>query len=110
MASNRITINGTTVTVTGSASSVSIINGKVIVNGQVVQDGLSGIVEIKWDGPLASLQADAAVTCGDVHGNVRAASSVSAGDVGGSVNAGGSVNCGQVSGSVNAGGAVNCRR
>lgn len=105
-----ITINGTAIAISGGASSVSIINGEVRVNGQLVKDGLQGVVEIKWDGPLASLRADANVTCGDVQGDVRASGSVKAGNVGGHVQAGGSVNCDNVGGGVQAGGSVNCRK
>lgn len=108
--STRISINGKTIIIDGNASNVSIANGTVTVNGKAVASDLSGIVEVKWEGPLATLTSDASVTCGDVQGNVRAAGSVSAGNVAGSINAGGSIQCGTVGGNVNAGGSVACRR
>ena len=90
-----------------SGRSVSIINGKVTIDG-VVQDGsLSGIVEVRIiEGVLQELSCDASVNCSEVRGNVRASGSVNCGDISGSVNAGGSVNCGSVGGGVNAGGSV----
>jgi phage baseplate assembly protein gpV len=110
MSTNRITINGKTITIQGNASNVTIVNGTVTVNGKTIASDLSGIVEVKWEGPAASVQSDAAVTCGDVQGNVRAAGSVNAANVGGDVRAGGSVNCDKVGGGVQAGGSVNCRK
>ena len=87
--------------------SISIINGKVKVDG-VEQDGsLHGVVEIRiLEGKLEQLTTDASVNCGDVLGSVEAGGSVNCGNVGSSVDAGGSVNCGKVSGSVDAGGSV----
>jgi len=94
----------------GSVSAVSITGGTVRVNGKVIAEGLSGVIDVKWEGPLASLESDSSVTCGDVQGSVSAGSSVSCGKVGGSVNAGSSVHCDAVGGSVNAGSSVSCRR
>jgi hypothetical protein len=98
-----ITIDGRTF----SGRSVSIINGRLTIDG-VVQDGsLSGVVEIKvTEGVLGELRTDASVSCGAVTGNVSAGGSVNCDGVGGSVTAGGSVNCGTVRGSVSAGGSV----
>lgn len=90
-----------------SASSVSIINGRVIIDGKEQDGTLSGVVEIRVvEGVLGALTTDAPVTCGAVSGNVTAGGSVNCDDIGGSVRAGGSVNCGDVSGSVSAGGSV----
>lgn len=106
MSGNRITINGKTHNVQGS--SISVINGKLYVDDKLVEEGLQGIVEVKWEGPLASLSSDAAVTCGDVHGGVTAGSSVSCGSVAGSVDAGSKVMCGKVGGNVDAGSSIMC--
>lgn len=108
--STRITINGKTHVVAGNAASVSIVNGAIMVNGNALEPDLAGIVEVKWEGPLAMVTSDASVTCGDVHGDVRAAGSVHANDVKGNVNAGGGVKCGTVGGDINAVGSVSCRR
>lgn len=90
-----------------SGNSVSVINGRVIIDG-VSQDGaLSGVVEIKvTEGVLGSLTTDASVSCDQVTGNISAGGSVHCGWVGGSVSAGGSVNCDAVGGFVSAGGSV----
>lgn len=99
-----------TITIDGrsfpGARSVSIINGRVTIDG-VPQDGtLSGVVEIRVEGVLGELKTDASVSCGQVTGSVSAGGSVRCEGVGGGVNAGGSVNCGDVRGMVVAGGSV----
>lgn len=102
---NKITINGKEYATRGG--SVVVAGNRVIVDGKDVGgEPLSGIVEVWWDGPLASLKCDASVTCGEVLGSVRAGGSVRCANVGGDVDAGGSVNCGTVGGSVDAGGSV----
>ena len=97
-----------------SGSNISIINGRVIIDGKEVSvDGLTGVktsevvIRIE-DGSIGELTTDASVTCGAVTGNVTARGSVNADSIGGNVDAGGSVNCDNVSGSVDAGGSVNC--
>lgn len=101
----RITVDGQTFTVEGN--NVSIINGVVTVGGSTVISGLTGNVNIKWEGDLASLKTDASVTCRDVNGSVEAAGSVNCGNVSGSVNAGGSIKAsGHIGKSINAGGSV----
>lgn len=102
---NQITINGRTISVSGS--NIVVTNNTVIVDGKVVSEGLSGIVRIEWAGPLASLDCGASVNvAGDVQGTVDAGGSVTCRSVGGDVDAGGSVNCGAVAGKVRAGGSV----
>ena len=92
MTTNRITINGQTFEVTGS--SVSIINGTVVVGDSTLITGLEGSVHLQWEGDLASLKTDSSVECRDVKGNV---------------NAGGRVTCNNIEGSVNANGRVEGR-
>lgn len=101
-----IKING----VTYEGNSVSIINGKVIIDGVCqVTDKLTGVVKIEVTGNLTSLETDAPVTVhGNVLGNVKAGGSVQCNDVGNNVDSGGSCNCGDVGGDVDAGGSVNC--
>ena len=90
-------------------SSVSIIGGRVIIDGIVQhqdenQPLLSGVVEVRvTDGVLGHLTCDASVTCGNIDGNVSAGGSVNCSNVGGAVNAGGSIRCGNVRGPINAG-------
>lgn len=105
--SSRITINGKSITIDGDVSGVVISNGRITVGGVTVGENLTGIVEVKWEGPLASLQCDSSVTCGDVSGFVTADGSVKCQNVEGDVRAGGSVSCGNVTGSARAGGSLN---
>lgn len=105
----NITINGNSISVSGvhTKGDIVIRNGSVIIDGVTVASNLSGIVKIKWDGPLASLRTDSSVECGDVANNVDAGGSVSCGRVDGSIDAGGSVTvAGTVSGDIDAGGSV----
>jgi len=102
-----ITINGKCIEVKGSH--ISIVNGVVKVDGVTIESGLQGVVEVKWEGPIAILSTDASVTCGDVGGNVSAGGSVHSENIQGSVTAGGSVHAGDISGGVTAGGSIKCR-
>jgi len=125
----KFTINGKTIT---GNRSVSIINGRVFVDGQEVDpetDALSGVVEVRiLEGTVQDLRSDAsikvesgdilgnvdarmsAVIHGNVQGNVDAGQSVTIrGDVGGDVHAGQSVSCGDVKGNVDAGMSVTRR-
>jgi len=102
---NIININGKLIKVSGN--NISVINDKVYVDGELVEEGLSGNVTISFEGELANLKTSGGATVnGDVHGDVDAGGSVKCGNVGKSVDAGGSVNCGNVGGDVDAGGSV----
>ena len=104
---NTIIINGQRIETSGG--SISITGGSIYVGGQKVKGELSGIVEIKFEGDLASLQSDASVTVhGNVQGEVKATGSVNCGTVWKNVDAGGSVQCGNVKGDLDAGGSVKC--
>lgn len=106
---NNITINGRSFSVKGN--NISVINNRVIVDGVVIEDGLSGIVEVKFEGDIASLRCDGSATInGNVMGNVDAGGSVDCGDVGRNVDASGSVRCGNVGGDIDAGGSVRYSR
>lgn len=102
---NTITVNGKTYEAEGK--DISVINGVVMVDGKPIGEKVSGVVEIKFDGDLASLRSDAAVTCKNVKGNVDAGGSVTAlGDVGGNIDAGGSVSCSVANGQIKGGGSI----
>lgn len=106
---NQIVINGKAISVQGN--NISVINNRVYVDGKLIEEELSGTVEISFIGDLASLKTDSSATVnGSVQGDVDAGGSVSCGDVVGSVDAGGSVSCGTVGGDVDAGGSVSMRR
>jgi len=107
---NTITINDNKFTTSGT--NICINNGKVIVNGVVIQDGLSGVVDVKFEGDLASLDCNGSATVkGNIKGNADIGGSLDcAGNIGGSIDCGGSVNCGSVGGDIDAGGSVRCSR
>ena len=105
---NRIIVNGITIDVEGN--NISIQNGTVKVNGVKVKDGLSGKVDVKFEGDLASLQADGNVECGNVQGDVDAGGSVHCGNVEGNIDAGGSVQGSGVGGDIDAGGSVSIHK
>lgn len=120
-----ININGKTYV----GNNIQITNGKVVIDGKVMNDDLSqdkkieinvvgefkgnlivteGNVNVKGD-IGGNVNAVGSVTCDDVGGNVDAGGSVTCDDVGQSVSAGGSVSCDDVSGSIMAGGSVRYR-
>jgi len=95
---NTITVNGRSISVSGS--SVSVVNGKIIVDGKVIEEGLSGDVHVKWEGDLASLKCNSCDITGNVSGDVNT-NEIKCGDVGGDVKAN-EVKCGNVAGSIKA--------
>jgi hypothetical protein len=108
MAKNVIVINGQRIEVEGDAS-IRVKNNEIFVDGTRVASDLLGTVNIKWEGPLATLTADGSVECDDVDGDVSAGGSVQCGNVEGDVSAGGSVQCGDVEGDISSGGSVTVR-
>lgn len=103
---NSVTVNGKRINVQGN--NISVCNGRVMVDGKVIEEGLQGIVKLQIEGDLADLNADCSVELtGSVHGNVDAGNSVKCGgDIKGNVDAGNSVKCGNIGGSVRAGNSV----
>lgn len=102
---NKIIINGKEFTVSGS--NISVINGKVFVDGKLIEEGLTDNVTISFVGDLASLSTNGSATIhGNVNGNVDVGGSVTCGNISGSLNSGGSVACLEVGGNINAGGSV----
>ena len=108
MGKNRITVNGVTYEVEGN--NVSVHNGVIYVDGNVVHSVLDNSVHITWHGDLASLQTDGAVTCNSVQGDVIAGGSVSCYKVDGNVGSHSSVNVRQCNGNIFALGSVTGNR
>lgn len=105
-----ITVNGTRVEVPDKTP-VCVRDGVLTVGEAVVQAGLSGVVEVRWEGPAAAISCDANLSVsGHVYGDARAGGNIACGAVGGSVRAGGNLSCGTVGGDVRAGGNMVCRR
>lgn len=106
----KIVVNGTTVEVP-DGSSVSLVDGRLIVNDKNTDIKLTNDMKIEVIGGLINLKAErgSVVVHGDVTGYVDAAGNVEVkGSVGGKVDASGSVTCGNVQGDVDAGGNVMC--
>lgn len=56
---NRITINGKTITCSGT--NVVISNGKVIVNGKTIQECNSGDIKVTIEGDVNKIDCDGSV-------------------------------------------------
>ena len=95
---NKITINDETFEVSGR--NIVVVNGKIIVDEKTVKNGLSGIVEIKFEGDLANLDCTNATINGNVHGDVDS-TKLTCGDIAGNVDAT-NVHCGAIGGDVDA--------
>lgn len=101
---NVVQINGKTYT---SNHSISITNGRVVIDGQEITEDAKNVMTIKVvEGSIGELNTDLSVVCENVTGNVKAGGSVNADNIGGNVDASGSVSCDKVGGSVNAEGSV----
>jgi hypothetical protein len=107
---NKITVNGITVEVPDGAN-ISIIDGTIMVGSTVIQEGLKGIVEVKWEGPAANIDCKANLSvAGNVEGGAQANNNITVGgSVYGNVVAGNNVVCGPVvDGAVKSGNNVEC--
>lgn len=106
---NRITINGKTIACSGT--NVVINNGKVIVDGNIVQECNNSDIKVTIEGDVNKIDCSGSVEVHGNSGNIYCGGSCEvSGDVKGDINAGGSVTCGNVSGDIDAGGSVRCRR
>ena len=96
---NKIKINGESHDVEGD--NIVVRRGKVLVNGKVIKDGLTGTVKIEFEGELAHLDCTTAVVNGSVHGDVDCSTITVNGDVSGDVDCT-TIKCGDVGGDVDA--------
>lgn len=105
---NTIIVNGKRIQCSGS--NVSIINGRVIVDGKEIANEESREVYVTIEGDVNKIDCSGSVTVkGNVKGNIDCSGSCEVeGDVGGDIDASGSVRCDNVSGSVDASGSVRC--
>ena len=106
---SSVTINGQTITCSGS--NIMILNGNVIVDGNVIQTDIGNNAKVIVNGDVNKIECSGSV---EVHGNSGSidcgGSCTIDGDVNGSIDAGGSITCGNVLGDIDAGGSVKCRR
>lgn len=87
---NVISINGKKTSVVGNNIKVRASGNNrsyVSVNGVVIEDGLTGIVEIKFEGDLANLDATHVTLNGNVSGDVDCTHLNMTGDINGDVDA-----------------------
>jgi hypothetical protein len=106
----KILVNGTTVECPES-SSISLVNGKLIINDMTTDVKPANDLKIEVIGGLINLKVErgSVIVNGDVKGYVDAAGNVEVnGSVGGKVDASGNITCGDVEGDVDAGGNVMC--
>lgn len=103
---NRITINGTVFETNGR--NISVNNGTVIVDGEVIKKGISGSINIIINGDVNQIDCAGSVTVnGSVAGDIDCGGSVHVNEnVKGNIDCGGSCNCENVGGHVDAGGSV----
>jgi len=94
---NIIRINGESHDVEGN--NIVVRRGKVLVDGKVIKDGLTGTVKIEFEGDIAYLDCTQAVVNGDVHGDIDCASAIVNGDISGDVDCT-TIKCGDVGGDV----------
>lgn len=106
---NSVTINGETITCSGS--NIVIRNGKVIVDGNDVKSNIGTNVTVIINGDVNKIDCSGSV---EVHGNSGSidcgGSCTVDGNVNGHIDAGGSIMCCDVYGNIDAGGSVQCRR
>lgn len=67
---NTIIVNGKSYSTNGK--NISVVNGNVSVDGDLIVGGLKGDVHVKFEGDLAKLDCNTAEIYGNVHGKVDA--------------------------------------
>ena len=106
---NSVVINGQTINCSGS--NISIQNGKVIVDGVVIQDNIAYDIKVEVYGDVNKLDCAGSV---EVHGNCGSIDCSGSckvdGNVNGNIDASGSVTCGNVAGDIDCSGSIRCRR
>lgn len=107
---NKVIVNGKVIETSGR--NITIQNGTIIIDGDVVQDGLTGNINVSIHGDVEKINCGGSVSVeGNVLGDVDCGGSATIrGDVKGSVDCGGSCTCGNVGGDIDAGGSVRCTR
>lgn len=106
---SSVVINGQTINCSGS--NIVIQNGKVVVDGKVIQSDIGNNAEVIINGDVNKIDCAGSV---EVHGNCGSIDCSGSckidGDVNGNIDASGSVTCGNVSGDIDASGSVRCKR
>lgn len=107
---NKVIINGQVFETSGK--NITINNGTIIIDGTVIQEGLTGSINVAIYGDVEKINCGGSVSVeGNVLGDIDCGGSANIrGDVKGSVDCGGSCTCGNVGGDIDAGGSVRCTR
>ena len=106
---STIKINGETYQVEGN--NIMIRNGKIIVDGKIINDEKVSVVKVIVAGNCESINCDGSVEINGDSGRVKCGGSCHiGGNVTGSVSAGGSVTCGNIEGDILAGGSVSYKK
>lgn len=104
---SSITINGKTIQCSGR--NIVIANGKVVVDGNTIEENMKDNITIEIHGDVEYIQCQGAVT---IHGNADNidcdGNCTVNGDVYGFIDAGGNIHCGDVKGDADAGGNITC--
>ena len=95
---NRLFVNGKLHQVKGN--NVTIVNGSMFVDGDLVESGLSGTVIVKWEGDIANVSGTNIVVNGNVNGHVDG-TNITCNNIGGNVDAT-NVKCNEIKGDVDA--------
>lgn len=106
---SRVVINGKSIDCVGS--NITVQNGKVIVDGKVIQSNIGYDIKVVVYGDVNKLDCAGSV---EVHGNCGSIDCSGSckvdGNVDGNIDASGSVTCGNVAGDIDCSGSVRCRR
>ena len=66
-------------------NNIQIINDKVIVNGVVIESGLSGIIKVQFEGDIANIDCSNLEIIGNVVGNIDSSNLKVSGNIQGDV-------------------------
>lgn len=94
-----------------SGKNICIQNGRITVNGRVLDCNMTRDIHVVVNGNINQLQCAGSVEVNGSCGSVDCAGSCTvSGDVNGNIDATGSVTCGNVFGNIDAAGSVRCRQ
>ena len=68
-----------------SGNNISVINDKVMVDGVVIESGLSGITKIQFEGDLANIDCSNLEVIGNINGDIDSSNLKVTGDIKGNV-------------------------
>lgn len=110
MSKYSMNINGKTFSGDCYGKGVSINNGKVIIDGNIINEiDASKIMKIVIEGDVGDVGSDKPIEIhGTVNGNVKSLENINCENIYGDVKAGHNVNCNNIEGDILVGKNVNC--